>query len=93
MIALRTTRITPSRRAAALAAMRRSWRSGDAVVVRFFSAPTAEELDGDLYLEFEWAAAHEGARAFVRGFQLWLDAGLDASHISQAVPRALRAAR
>jgi hypothetical protein len=92
VIALRTTNVTPLRRAAAMAALRKSWRPGDAVVVKWFSAPTADELDG-LYLELEWAPAREGACAFVRGFELWLDAGLVASEISQAVPRALRVAR
>jgi hypothetical protein len=92
-IALRTTHVTPLRRAAAQAALRKSWRPGDAVAVRFFNAPTAEELDGDAYLEFDWAPAREGDRAFVRGFTLWVDAALDASQIQTAVLRALRAAR
>jgi hypothetical protein len=93
VIALRTTNVTPLRRGAAQAAMRSAWLPGDAVAVRFFSAPTADELDGDLYLEFEWAPARDGDRAFVRGFQVWLDASLDASEITQSVPRVLRAAR
>jgi hypothetical protein len=93
VIALRTTHVTPLRRASPQAALRRWWRPGDAVVIRWFTQPTPEELEDDAYVELEHVLVRAGACAFTKGFELWLDAGLDASQITQAVAHALRTAR
>ena len=92
MIALRTTHVTPRRRAAAMAALSWSWRPGDAVVIRWFTPPAAGEND-DLVESCESVANAAGAEAFIVGFCLWLDARLDAAAIGHAVPLALSKAR
>jgi hypothetical protein len=93
VIALRTTRVSWLRRGAAMQALARTWQPGDPVAVVWFSAPTAEDLADDVYQEFQWAPARDGAVAFVRGFQLWLDSALTAAAMSTTVPAAVKHAR